>query len=195
MIEDTPTPPEENKKSFQQHTDDVLELQQAAEASRRYQEGRAAQATANQPSEPRESGLFRKHPGLAVAGLVTIATVGVGGLVALEGGSSNGAERGTVDNSIESITLNPDANIRLDPYVGEGENNNDVLQLEAKVTIDVNHDIRVLEGTSNGTWYGIPISEVATVAPSASSINDKDGILWVNEQGVEKIETTQLPTK
>lgn len=203
MSEETPTLPEENKKTFQQHTDDVLDLQTAAEASRRYQ---GAQEQARQDAredstlrEPGEPGFFNRHPHLTTAGvtagLVGIAAVGVTGIISSEGGTSNGVERGVVNNSIESLTLNPDANIRLDPYVSTGDNNNNALHLGAKVTIDANHDIRVLTDTNNGTWYGIPIAEVKAVAPRAGSINDKDGILWVNEQGVEKVETTQLSTE
>lgn len=192
MSEETPTPIEQVKTSFTQHTDDVLELQNAAEASRRYQE---AQVNAQPSPQSNESGLFQKHPILTTAALVGVAAVGFTGLTSLEGGNSNGSERGTVDTTIESITISPDATFRLDPKVGEGEENNNVLQLGARVTIDVNHDIRVLEDTNNGTWYGISTDEIAAVVPKVSSINDNDGILWINEQGVESVATTELPTE
>ena len=108
----------------------------------------------------------------------------------MEGGNSNGAERGEIDTTIESITLNPDANFRFDPYAGKEENDNSVLQLGAEITIDANHDIQVLENTNNGTWYGIPFEHVQNVVPDVSN-TDKDGLLWVNEQGVGTIDRSQ----
>jgi hypothetical protein len=194
MSEETQTP-QTNTNEVEDNfsVNDEWQAKDAAAAARRLDAQRLTQA---QP-ESDESSLFGKRPGLAITGLVGVAALGVGGLVALEGGSPDGAERGTTDASIASITLNPDAHLRLDPYVGDPKNNtaNDALQLGAKVTIDANRDIRVLNGTSNGTWYGIPIDEVKAVAPSASSINDKDGILWVNEQGVENVAKTDLSTQ
>lgn len=111
---------------------------------------------------------------------------GVAGLAATAGGSDN-PERGEVDQSIESVTLNPDANIRQDPYVTD-EPNLAIPQLGAEVKIDAAHDIRVLEGTNNGTWYGINVDDITAKAPDAA-VNDKDGVVWVNEQGVESIST------
>ena len=122
-------------------------------------------------------------------------TAGIASIAASEGGNSNGAERGTVDNTIESITLNTGANIRFDPYVGDNSTNTEALHLDAEVVINVKHDVRVLEGTNNGTWYGISVNEVEPSIPSIASENDKDGIVWVNEKGVKAIKRTDLTTK
>ena len=122
-------------------------------------------------------------------------TAGVVGIAASEGGSSNGDERGTVDNTIESITLSPGANIRFDPYVGDDLTNTEALQLDAKVVINVKHDMRVLKGTNDGTWYGIPVNDAEASIPGIASANDQDGIVWVNETRVESIKTTDLTTK
>ena len=127
--------------------------------------------------------------------LGAMLTVGVASIAASEGGNSNGAERGTVDNTIESITLSDGANIRFDPYVGDDSTNTEALHLDAKVVINVKHDVRVIDGTNNGTWYGINVNEVAASIPSIASANDKDGIVWVNGQGVEAIKRTDLTTK
>lgn len=131
---------------------------------------------------------------IGTAAIGGVLALGVAGLASEQGGSNNGETRGTADNTIESVTLNPDANIRFDPYVGEGEDNNEVLHLGAQITIDINHDARVLDGTNNGTWIGIPLDEIKTVVPDIST-SDKDGIVWVNEQGVKEIQRTQLETK
>lgn len=120
--------------------------------------------------------------------------VGVAGIAGEHGGSTNGAEEGKVDNSIYEVTLNPGANVRFDPYVGEGENNNEAIHLDSQVKIDAAHDIRVLSDTKNGTWYGIPMDEIKDLAPSIDTA-DKDSIVWVNEQGatVKTTDETQLP--
>ncbi|HEY8885928.1 MAG TPA: hypothetical protein VIM31_00285 [Candidatus Microsaccharimonas sp.] len=203
MSEETQTLPEENKKTFTQHTDDVLELQAAAEASRRYQNAQQqAQEEARADAalrEPGEVGFMGKHPRLTAAGVVVglagVATLGVTGIASMNGGESNGAERGVQDGTIESITLAPGANIRFDPYMSDESTNTEALHLDTQVVIDANHDIRVLDGTNNGTWYGVPVADMTTAIPDIASKGDKDGIVWVNEQGVDNVERTQLDTK
>ena len=211
MIEDTPTP----TKDTNDEKNDFSTVQQ-------WQEKDAAKRAAliNFPpaigysdgsSESKESREFRdSYPerkkekrarqlkgALAGLGIATLTGIGVGLLAHSEGGSDKGAERGTLDKTISSITLSPGAHLRFDPYVAnpESEAPNDVLQLQDRISIDINSDARVLEGTSNGTWFAIPSSEVAAVIPDFDSKNDKDGILWVNEQGVESVQTTESETE
>lgn len=112
------------------------------------------------------------------------------GLTGTAGGSDN-PDRGEVDENITSITLDPEANIRQDPYVAE-EPNIAIPQLGAEVKIDAAHDIRVLEGTNNGTWYGVDVEDVAAKVPDVAA-NDKDGVVWVNEQGIESIAIDDTP--
>jgi len=166
-------------------------------AAKRLEAQEAARAAALPAPKERTSVKDALITASLIAGGVGVAALGVGGLVSMEGGSSHGAELGTPDNTIESITLSPDAHLRLDPYVGDPKDDtaNDVLDLPAQVTIDANHDIRVLTDPNSGTWYGIPIGEVSAVIPDANGINDKDSILWVNEQGVEKVNKTDLKTQ
>ena len=123
--------------------------------------------------------------GWSAAAAASIIAGGLG-LASTAGGSDN-PERGEVDQNITSITLDPEANIRQDPNVAD-EPNIAVPQLGAEVKIDAAHDIRVLEGTNNGTWYGINAEDITAKAPDAA-VNDKDGVVWINEQGIESITT------
>jgi hypothetical protein len=131
----------------------------------------------------------RKFP---VVGLTTglvlsgIAAVGITG-IASEAGGTNNPNQGVADPSIESVTLNPGANLRLDPWVGTGDQPTGVLQLDARVTIDANHDIRVLDDDKTGEWIGIPLADIKVSIPDINSEGDKDGILWVSEQGVDNV--------
>lgn len=129
------------------------------------------------------------HP-LRNAGIVAggaMLAAGMYGLSTMEGGNANGAERGEVDQSIYSLTLSPDANLRHDPNTGD-VNTNTLIGQPGEETVVVSEDgIRVLDDTNNGTWYGIESSKLAEAIPSFNNGNDKDGIIWVNEQGVTHI--------
>jgi len=67
------------------------------------------------------------------------------------------------------------------------KSHNDVsCTLDTQITIDVAHDVRVLDGTNNGTWYGIPPDEVekCTNFVAKSGFGIVINMLRVNEQGV-----------
>lgn len=118
--------------------------------------------------------------------------VGIAGLAA-QGDGDNNSERGELQPSITSITINPDANLRLDPTVpDEYTAPNIALELGAEVTIDATHDIRVLTDTNNGTWYGIDLEDISAKVPDAANVSDEDHIIWVNEQGVTSVQTDQV---
>jgi len=200
-MDETYTPQtEEPEKDFDQQIDEALALgnahsqrepgsvESAAEIARRQLAQDYDTSIDTRPAHPVRNAVI----GTAVVG--GLLAIGVTGLANEQGGNANGAERGDTDTTIESITLNPDANLRFDPYAGEGEDNNRVLSLGAQITIDADHDIRVLEGTNNGTWYGISLEDVKEIVPSVDT-TDKDGIIWVNEQGVESIDRTELTTE
>lgn len=132
-----------------------------------------------------------------VAGGVVLAGVVLGaamGIEAMHGGSENGADRGEIDPTIETIVLDPDANLRFDPSVKDEEENNLVLHPGAQVMIDANHDIRVLTDTNNGTWYAIPAEHLEAAIENFDDRGDKDDLIWVNEAGVADIVHTDLPT-
>lgn len=138
-------------------------------------------------TEKREHGPLK---GTIAWSAVAAASIMAGafGIAATSGGSDN-PERGEADTTISSITLNSDAHVRQDPYVAD-EPNLAVLHLEEPITINAGHDIRVLEGTNDGTWYGISAEDIVTQYPNIQIV-DKDGEVWVNEQGVQSISNNQ----
>lgn len=194
-MSETYIPPQETATPPQTPEDDFAAIQEMQADQDRKRATEAAQRLLDTPTSaeaPANKHLIRN---LAIGTVLTVsAGAGVVGLINEQGGSSNGESLGTVDNTIEAVTLNPDANIRFDPYVGEGDTNNNILHLGAQITIDVNHDARVLDGTNNGTWVGIPLTEVKAVVPNIDT-SDKDGIVWVNEQGIKEIKHAQSETK
>lgn len=129
------------------------------------------------------------HPGRNLGLLAAAASISAGayGLSTMEGGNDNGAERGEVDQSIYSLTLSPDANLRYDPNMGNDDNNTLIGQPGEETLVVSEDGIRVLDDTNNGTWYGIDSSKLAEAIPNFNNRNDKDGIIWVNEQGVTHI--------
>lgn len=146
--------------------------------------------------ETRVSDKRRKRLNITLTALALASvTAGAVGINALEGGNSNGESRGDIDGTIQSLTLNPEANLRHDPSAQYGENDNLVLNLGATVEINAVNDIRVLNDTNNGTWYGIPTADIKEVIPNLDTKGDKDNIIWVNEQGVAHIDRLQLPTE
>lgn len=140
-----------------------------------------------QPSqnvEPRPSRLAKAGVGIA-AGAALL--VGVGAIHESAGGSDT-PERGELDQTVNSIVLNPDANLRNDPTT-EGVNGpNLVANPGQEVTIVPEGDVRVVETDNNGTWYGLQAEDLATQVPGVTAANDKDGVIWVNEQGVSSID-------
>ena len=121
-----------------------------------------------------------------VAGLAAVGGIAAG-MAQPDGGSYN-PDRGEADASISSISLAENANLRYDPNVGTGDENNLIDQLDAAVTVDPESDVRVLHGTENGTWYGVNSEDISTAIPNFDDLEDKDSIVWVNEQNVESIQ-------
>lgn len=146
----------------------------------------------SQPSqnvEPRPSRLAQAGVGIA-AGAALL--VGVGAVHESAGGSDS-PERGELDQTVNSIVLNPDANLRNDPTT-EGVNGpNLVANPGQEVTIAPEGDVRVVESDDNGTWYGIQAEDLATQVPDVAATNDKDGVVWVNEQGIASIDRNETP--
>ena len=186
----TPQDNDQIEDSFDAIFNDHAEMQTSdiAAIARRYEAQHAPE------SDIIEKPKFTKALILTGVALAGVATAGIAGIASLEGGNNNGESVGATDVTIESITLNPEANLRFDPYIGEGEEDNSVLQLGAAITIDVNHDVQVLNNTNNGTWYGVPMAHIQEVVPTINT-SDKDGIIWVNWQGVENILHTEIETK
>lgn len=112
---------------------------------------------------------------LVGAGATLGVVAGATGLVSAEGGTDN-PDRGELKPNIE-ITLSEDARLRNDPSVS----NNLVYETTQSVTVNTEDEVRVLNNTDNGTWYGVNKEDIAAAIPSFDGDNDKDGIVWVNE--------------
>lgn len=117
------------------------------------------------------------------------------------GGSSSeedvyGVNEAELDGTIASVKLEEGANIRFDPYVsGENQEPNLVTSLEAPLVIDSNNDFKILDDTDDGRWIGIPVDTLQESYPGFDDRGDNDGIVWVNEQGIDSTTGVDLETK
>lgn len=139
------------------------------------------------PRNPRTPDAKPSLTGKQVAGGIAAGAALVAGGFGLNhmGGGDNLPERGDLDTSISSITLEQGANIRFDPEVKNAVTGPTLIEsTDAEVTVTTDEGVRVLEDTNNGTWYGFE----ATQIPDLGNTNDKDGIVWVNEAGIDSIE-------
>lgn len=148
----------------------------------------------------------REHKGETIA-YTAIGVVGAIALVSLMSGYGSGGRgpessdtygvtTAEIDASIASVTLTEGANVRFDPYVsGKTDAPNLVTTLDSPITINSEHDFKVIEGTTNGQWIGIPVEDFKKANPQFSDNGDKDGIVWVNQQGVGSIQRADLETK
>lgn len=120
----------------------------------------------------------------AVAGAITGAAVLAAGYAALsetDGGSKN-PEQGDLDTSISQIVVSPDANVRFDPYVENRENSNFIGNPGEATEIDTSGGARIVRN-ENGAWYGVDADQIQSV----NGARDKDGVVWINEQGIESV--------
>lgn len=118
-----------------------------------------------------------------VAGAIGAALAGGAAYAALsaESGGSNNPERGELDTQIVAATLLDGARIRQDPFVeGQYETPNILKQVDGTTHFSTPDGVRIERSTNNGTWYGFEASQI----PDLGDVNDKDGIVWVNEQKV-----------
>lgn len=147
---------------------------------------RVIQEPASEPEVPQRQPRLTRRQALG-AGLV-LATTLTAGVVGLhnEAGGNNSPERGELDQTIHSIILDPGANLRNDPFIAD-EPNSVAEPISKTITIETPHGVRVENNTNNGTWYGIEKEDLAVAIPNAANANDKDGIIWVNEQRVETV--------
>ncbi|MFZ2125369.1 MAG: hypothetical protein WA087_03150 [Candidatus Saccharimonadales bacterium] len=144
--------------------------------------------------EKTESWTKLKKIGSTVVGIVVLGA-GVYGIASSQNGGTdlkaNPDTLGTGDNTIETVVLKPDANIRYDHTTGGQYDNNLIESVEKKTNIEIGanpvyvHDEGEL---GNGKWYGIPAEDLEKAGVDTSA--DKDGIAWVNEQGIDSIEHT-----
>lgn len=191
--------------TLDEHFDDVIRMNASSAGRRLTEETPVITSVADQAENPISAGDNsaaaeaqdtttgrRITAGGALRGGAAVGAIGLAilGWNAMEGGNDNGNERGEVITGVASIELNDDARFRNDPHVEDNDGStNRVLELNTPVTIDINDDIRRLDNTNNGTWYGISTEDLAVQYPSVLSSGDKDGIVWVNEQGVDSIKT------
>lgn len=114
---------------------------------------------------------------------IALATTIIAAGKSFEGGSKSAEAFGEINPQIASITLQQEANLRYDPVVAGGEDNNIIESTEKPIHIETNGDVRVHADEANGDWYGIPVAEVRKADPTFKDHGDKDGVVWVNQQG------------
>jgi|GEM_PF-1128581 len=124
---------------------------------------------------------------VAVGAALTAALAGgAAALNATEGGSHN-PEQGDLDTTVTSITLDEDARVRFDPYVGHTDVDDTLADVtDTQITIDTPDGVRVKTDTANGDWYGVEANQI----PNFDGTKDADGIVWVNEQKASVEHTT-----
>lgn len=132
----------------------------------------------------------------AVASASLALLISGGGGRPAEAGDTYGVNDAEIDSTISSITLKDGANLRFDPYVsGENQEPNLVESLGASITIDANHDFKVIDGTDDGQWIGVRVEDIKNVDPQFDDRGDNDGIVWVNEQGFDSVQRDDVETK
>lgn len=125
----------------------------------------------------------------AAALSVAIAGGAAFGLHEMAGGSDNPNRGETI--SADTITINEDARFRNDPYVPDGDPNialNNPLTSPTEINVKTN-SIHISED-ANGEWYGIPIEEMKGKVPGIEDAQDKDGVIWINQQGIDSVGTS-----
>ncbi|MGV9001640.1 MAG: hypothetical protein ACOH18_01650 [Candidatus Saccharimonadaceae bacterium] len=131
-------------------------------------------------------------------GTGVVAGVAAGTFIAsqLFGGMAGGDDnptRGELDPTLQSITVAEGANLRNDPLIPNRRDlPNLVEKLGEEVTLHPHDDIRVLKNTNNGTWYGIEKEDITAAIPNFNDESDKDGIIWVNEDGISSVEKANV---
>lgn len=140
----------------------------------------------------------------SVAGAVALTAAGIlffgggsgyGGRSA-DAGDTYGVNDAEVDGTISSVTLVEGANLRFDPYVSdENDPPNLVESLDAPITVDSEHDFKIINGTDDGQWIGIPVADIKKVDPQFDDHGDNDGFVWVNEKGYTSVERVDLGVK
>ncbi len=123
-------------------------------------------------------------------GLLAGATVafGVATLNSIAGGAELSPEKYETDTTIRSLTLSPGADILHNPF--NEEDLTSIAQPDAAaVTIETPDGVHVYEGegTNNDIWYGVEPHKI----PNLPVNNDKDNIVWINEQGIESVERSE----
>ena len=85
-------------------------------------------------------------------------------------------------SNITSLTVGEDARIRTEPHTtSSSEGLGNVLEKtnsELEVSISPDEEVLVDEN-ENGRWFGLPAEQF--------SLDDKDGIVWVNKQKVTNV--------
>lgn len=91
----------------------------------------------------------------------------------------------TPNPDIGSVQIFDGATVRSDPYKGDGFDSNRLDDVDSgtdeATTIFTPKGVRI-SVDNNGTWYGIPAEDLTAALPTVNATDDRDGIVWVNEQ-------------
>lgn len=127
-----------------------------------------------------------------IAMLGAAALVGIGGIASLNHQSSESLagniSQAEFNTSISSVTLEDGANLRSDPFVQDKDVSNRLDQLDLgdtdSIVITTEDGVQVSD-SEDGTWYGIKADDLTELL-DVDVENDKDGIVWVNEDRVSE---------
>lgn len=139
-------------------------------------------AEASERSGADRYSLLEKGTRVAVGAALTGAAVfGTGAALAEMNGGSDNPERGEADPAITSLVIDADSNLRNDPNV-DRTTPNKIGSPKDRTEITVTHPVRIFYDSANGIWYGVHEDDL----PNGGR-GDKDGVIWVNEQGVRGV--------
>lgn len=211
---DTSTTDTQSEKNFDQHTSEAIDasrISDTARIARDLELQRQARSAAREQAQS-ESGFHavveavKKYPKTSIASAAALA-LGVAGVATISqpGGHETAPENAEIATNVFSIELAQDALWRNDPLVKEGDDgNNIVMVVKNPGELIGEARLNVVRDTDNGTWYGAnpdwildsPIANGLTEDQINALKSDKDGLVWVNEQGISKINyiDIQLPT-
>lgn len=127
------------------------------------------------------------------------AFLGGGALLLTACSTETPVDYGEPDTEVTSVTLQDEARIRGTPQVGnEAETSNllyqvDLRDLATEIDIPTPSGVYESEDSANGDWIGISVNDLPTELQE--KLNDKDGIVWINEKmAAENTSADQLQT-
>ena len=144
--------------------------------------------TENHNEPPKRFELTSRGRAVAGLGSAALAAAIAFGSVASLGNQSNEVQSGNIsqaefNTTISSVTLEDGANLRSDPFVQDKDMSNRLDQLDLGDTKDIvitTEDGVQISEDEDGTWYGIKADNLTELL-DVDVENDKDGIVWVNE--------------
>jgi len=130
-----------------------------------------------------------KNLGMKILALIATIGVSISGCSLIKGmdrGSENPEKYGKLDPSVTQVLIEGGANLRFDPYyAGDGSNLIRQLNDEESFTVETPDGVYLTnqdEYSRDGIWVGVKAEDIKNSNPDIDIKNDKDDIIWINEQ-------------